>query len=318
MYMKKFLFVLALVSLSTASASFNHTASVHYVFKSEQKKEKIKEKKKKGNNDKTHGNTAPKDSLALLKKQVDSLFTLMTTKVVPFVDAQNGNQNAANAGEIEKLEKEIAVLTFSLSKARDSVMEQVKLKEASKRAFESKESQFAGVNESLKKQEAQLNADISSLTKLSYDVDDAFITSIEKRLETFPSADRLSFDQFKTKREALVRAKAALSKKYDANEVTAIIQAINSAFPKVDKFTALTKSKEELLSLLNGYCSKTALLRSFMVDAAKLNGFEAERVKKLKNGLFTYIEYDYLIKVILQSISDATKNDIENVVTSCE
>ena len=316
--MKKFLFVLALFSVTMASASTIINASAHHPFKIEQKKDKIKGKSTKGENKKVNGKTEPKDSLAILKKQVDSLFILMTTKVMPFIDTQNGNQSAANSGEIEKLEKEIAELSSSLSKARDSLMEQVKLKESSKRALESKEIQFAGVNDGLKKQEAQLNADIAALAKLSYDVDDAFIASIEKRLETFSSADRSSFELFKAKRNALVRAKVALSKKYDANEVSSIVQAINSAFSKVDKFTALTKSKDELLPLLNGYCSKTALLRSFLEDAAKLNGFEAERVKKLKNGLFTYIEYDYLIDVILQSIVDASKNDIKNVVTPCE
>ncbi len=322
MNMKNLLFVIAICSIATAKATIRTKTKCENFYKIEQKNDKKKRNKKKDEQEKSLNKTEPSESssgnLTTMQSQVDSIFTLMTAKIIPYIDAQNGGQNMHNNPEIKQLEDDLKEMNFKLLNVQDSLKTQIKLKNDCKRDLEDKNEKLNDVSVHLKSQETQLNSDIASLTKLSYDVDDAFLASISKRIEFFSSADKLSFDTFKTKRDLLVKAKLALEKPYDANEIPALISSINLAFSKSDKFTALSKSKEEILTLLIQYCSKTALLKNFLDDASKLNGFEAERVKKLKNGLFTYIEFDYLTQIILKNINDTNYNPIKNLVTNCQ
>jgi hypothetical protein len=282
-----------------------------------------KKPKKKG----TGTKTSPKketDSVGVdmtaLKSQVDSILVLMNTKVVPYVDAQSATANAEQAAKIKSLTDEIATLKTQRSaenKILDDKIQEYNNCESKQSLLNQQIKDNANVMDLLK---TQLKLEVDALAKQSYTIDLAFITSLEEQLKSIPGADKnwaTTVSNFKAKRNLLIEASDALMRPYDA-KVPGILKNLKDGFATGQQFVELTKAKDKFVKLLEKYCEKTDDLKSLLVDANTLNGLKTQRDILLESDLYRYVEYEYLVQIILKNKVEFTYNPIKNVVTNCQ
>jgi hypothetical protein len=246
-----------------------------------------KKPKKKG----TGTKTSPKketDSVGVdmtaLKSQVDSILVLMNTKLVPYLD--------------DKIQE------YNNCESKQSLLNQ-QIKDN------------ANVMDLLK---TQLKLEVDALAKQSYTIDLAFITSLEEQINSIPGADKnwaTTVSNFKAKRNLLIEASDALMRPYDA-KVPGILKNLKDGFATGQQFVELTKAKDKFVKLLEKYCEKTDDLKSLLVDANTLNGLKTQRDILLESDLYRYVEYEYLVQIILKNKVEFTYNPIKNVVTNCQ
>ncbi len=278
-----------------------------------------KKQKNGGKKEKEKTETSEVD-VSALKTQLDSILFLLNTKVVPYVDGQSASENANQSLEMKTLNDEIVNLKTQLAEANNNLNEKIELANT----CETKRSQLEIKNKDLssvfQKQKVQLQAEISALSKQSFTIDLAFLTSLEEQLKVTPGVDNTWLNtviDFKTKRALLVAANEALNRPYDV-KVPGILEKLKDGFSTGQEFLELSKAKEKLAKLLEKYCEKTADLRSLLSDATTLNSLRTQRDKLLESELYNYVQFDYLLQIILKNQSDFTHNPIKNVVTPCE
>jgi len=263
--------------------------------------------------------------------QLDSIITLMNamnSKVIPYIDTQNGLVNNAHEKAISEYKDTISDLRKDLAASEKELERQKQAKKKSDQDLKKctdqdlkicKEQNQTNWDNSLK-QKNQLEKEIAALAQQSFNIEEAILNSLGERLNITPGVDNAwvsKFNDFKTKRNVLVRANEALSKPYDT-KVPQLIIDITTAFASGEQFAELKNSKDELLLLLRDYCKTTKELKSFLERVSKLNEYKVERDKRIQNEIYYYIKYDYFIQIINKNKDDFNHNPVKTVVTNCE
>jgi hypothetical protein len=313
-----FLIVLAGCFLANAGSKEYHKPSYSPI---DFLKDKKPGKKKKNGGEKEKDKTESSEvDISILKSQLDSILSLLNTKVVPYVDGQSASANAAQNAEMKTLNEEIAALKTQLDEAKKNLNEKIELANSCEIKRSQLDNQNKDYNSVFQKQKAQIQAEISALSKQSFTIDLAFITSLEEQLKVTPGVDNAWLNtviDFKAKRSLLVAANEALNRPYDA-KVPEILKKLKDGFSTGQEFAELTKTKEKFVKLLEKYCEKTADLKSLLTDATTLNTLRTQRDKLLESELYNYIGYDYLLQIILKNQSDFNINPLKNVEITCE
>jgi len=252
--------------------------------------------------------------------RLDSISNVLNTKIVPFIDASNKVESDKRQLVLDNLKNEKDKLSTELSTIKDKLDKANNLNSQNTEQLNKIRNSLESKTVVIEKQKEQLKRDISNLTNQDYRIEESFLNGIKERIKNTEGIDN-SFsnilDDFIKKRTILIQIEKALNAPFDS-KISVLINDAEDIFSKGTSFKQLSKFKEKMVPLLKGYCQKTEDVKNLLKEAFKLDILPQERDKLIKINLIDYIEYDYLLNILIKNMDDFNYNPIKNLITNCK